>query len=113
MVHTAQMGSTTKAQIPLETGLALATKHKLNQHKKHEMYMANAEILCLEPNATYIPLTCVALVSRWVTQILGLVSGVFVFLDTNMLVKVTQNCRFGGATQRKAPTPVVLCHSGI
>ena len=35
--------------------------------------------------STYIPLTCVW-VSRWVTQILGLVSGVFAFFDTNMLV---------------------------
>ena len=31
------------------------------------MYMANARILHLGPNATYIPLTCVW-VSRWVTQ---------------------------------------------
>ena len=35
----------------------------------------------LGPNATYIPLACV-----WVSQILGFASGVFVFLDTNMLV---------------------------
>ena len=49
------------------------------------MYMPNARILLLEPNATYIPLTCVW-VSRWVTQILGLALGVFAFLDTNMLV---------------------------
>ena len=27
--------------------------------KKHEMYMANAKVLRLVPNATYIPLTCV------------------------------------------------------
>ena len=49
------------------------------------MYMPNVRILRLEPNATYIPLTCVW-VSLWVTQILGLASGVFAFLDTNMLV---------------------------
>ena len=36
-----------------------------------------------------------------VTQILA-------FLDTNMLVEVTQNRRIGGLTQHKAPTPVVL-----
>ena len=53
--------------------------------KIHEIYMVNAKILRLVPNATYIPLTCVW-VSRWVTQILGLASGVFAFLDTNMLV---------------------------
>ena len=49
------------------------------------MYMANAKVLGLVPNTTYIPLTCVW-VSRWVMQILGLASGVFAFLDTNMLV---------------------------
>ena len=53
--------------------------------KKHEMYMANAKVLRLVPNATYIQLTCVG-VSCLVTQILGLASGVFAFLDTNMLV---------------------------
>ena len=31
--------------------------------KKHEMYLANARNLCLVPNATYIPLTCV-----WVSR---------------------------------------------
>ena len=45
----------------------------------------NAKVLCLVPNAAYIPQTCVG-VSRWVTQILGLASGVFLFLDTNMSV---------------------------
>ena len=37
--------------IPLEMGFTLATQR--------EMYMANARNLCLAPNATYIPLTCV------------------------------------------------------
>ena len=60
--------------------------------------MANAKILHLEPNATYIPLTCVW-VSRWVTQILGLASGVFAFLDTNMLASPTRNPN--ARTQRK------------
>ena len=46
-----------KAHIPLETGFALGTKCKGNLHKKHEMYMANAKVLCWVPNATYIPLT--------------------------------------------------------
>ena len=46
-----------KAHIPLDTGFALATKRKRNQHKKHEMYMANAKMLLFEPNATYIPVT--------------------------------------------------------
>ena len=48
-----------KAHIPLETGFALATKRKGNQHKKKEMYIANAKILRWGPNATYVPLTCV------------------------------------------------------
>ena len=39
-----------------------------------------------------------------VTQILGLASGVFAFLDTNMLVSPTQNSGIGGLGQRKAPT---------
>ena len=38
-----------KAHIPLETGFALATQHKWNQHKKHEMYMADARILRWDP----------------------------------------------------------------
>ena len=50
-----------------------------------KMYMANTKVLRLVPNTTYIPLTCVG-ASRWVTKILGLASGVFAFLDTNMLV---------------------------
>ena len=44
-------------------GFALATQRELNQHKKNEMYMANARNLRLGPNATYIPLTCIG-VSR-------------------------------------------------
>ena len=32
--------------------------------KKHEMYMANAKILRLGPNATYIPLNCVGVMVR-------------------------------------------------
>ena len=62
-----------KAHIPLETAFALAT-----QHKQHEMYMPNARILLLEPNATYIPLTRVG-GWRLVTQLSRI-------LDTNMLV---------------------------
>ena len=38
-----------KADIPLETGFAMATQRKLNQHKKHDMYMANARILRWDP----------------------------------------------------------------
>ena len=68
------------------------------------MYMPNARILHLEPNATYIPLTCVW-VLRWVMQILGLASGVFAFLDNNMLVSFALGdakvCRWGSK-----PTPV-------
>ena len=41
--------------------------------KKNEMYMANANILRLEPNATYIPLTRVG-VLRWVTHIFSVFS---------------------------------------
>ena len=43
--------------------------------KKHEMYMANAKILHLEPNTTFIPLTRVG-VLRWVTHNLNTVMGV-------------------------------------
>ena len=38
-----------KAHIPPETGFALATKRKINKHKKHEMYMPNAS-----PNARHL-----------------------------------------------------------
>ena len=55
--------------------------------------MPNAKILRLEPNATYIPLTCVGF-RVGVTQILGLASGVFAFLDTDMLVCLTQKKSF-------------------
>ena len=51
-----------------------------------------------------------------VTQILGLALGVtqiLAFLDTNMFVSPTQNCGVGGLSQRKDPTQIVLCHSGI
>ena len=66
----------TKAHIPLEWGSRwLPNANEINTKKK-EMYMVNARNLHLGPNTTYIPLT----------QILGLASGVFAFLDTNMLV---------------------------
>ena len=42
------IGEKHKAHIPPETGFALATKRKGNQHKKHEMYMPNAS-----PNARH------------------------------------------------------------
>ena len=42
----------------------LGLRWQMKSTQKHEMYMANAKILRLEPNATYIPLTCVW-VSRW------------------------------------------------
>ena len=54
----------------------LATKRKGNQHKKHEMYMANAKIFRLGPIATYIPLTRVG-VLRFASSNAK---------DTNMLV---------------------------
>ena len=74
-------------------------------HKQHEIYMANAKILCLEPNATYFPLTCVW-VSRWVTQILGWASGVFAFLDTNMLVSFALGeAKFWRRGHCPTPTP--------
>ena len=44
-----------KAHISMETGFALATQHKWNQHKKHEMYIANNSPSHWGPNATYIP----------------------------------------------------------
>ena len=43
--------------------------------QKHEVYMANAKILRLEPNATYIPLIRVR-VLRWVMPILKFALGV-------------------------------------
>ena len=66
------------------------------------MYMANAKILCLLPNATYIPLTRVG----------GFVLGdaknfaTSYAKDTNMLVYLRE------VTQKYA-RQIVLCHSGI
>ena len=65
------------------------------------MYMANARILSLEPNANSL-----ILFSRWVTQILGLASGVFVFLDTNMLVSFALgDAKFWRRGHCPTPTP--------
>ena len=58
---------------------------------------------------------------RWgfalgVRQILCFACGVtqiLAFLDTNMLVYPTQNCGFGGLSQRQDLTPMVLRRSGI
>ena len=63
------------------------------------MYIANAKILRLGPNATYILLISIGGSHRGVVQILA-------FLDTNMLVLPTQISAFGGMTQHKAPTLV-------
>ena len=76
------------------------------------MYTANAKMLRLVPNAIYIPLTCVG-VSRWGNANFRFGVGVFAFLDTNMLVYLTQNSRVGGVTQRQTPTRRVSHHSGI
>ena len=49
-------------------------------------------------------------------QILGLTSGVMqilVFLDTNMFVSPSRDCGFGGLSQRKDLTRMVLRRSGI
>ena len=66
--------------------------------KKKEMYMANARILRLGPNTTYIPLTRVGILHWGVMQILVFALGgtqILVFLDTNMLVFPTQNFALG------------------
>ena len=39
----------------------LGPQREWNEHKQQEMYMANTKILRLGPNATYIPLTHIAL----------------------------------------------------
>ena len=55
---------------PYSTGNWVCVGHQTQMkstQKKHEMYMANAKILRLEPNVTYIPLTRVV-VLRWVKR---------------------------------------------
>ena len=47
--------STFKAHIPLETEFTLANQHKLNGHKQHGIYMANASPSHWGPNTTYLP----------------------------------------------------------
>ena len=80
--------------------------------KKHEMYMANTKNLRLGPNATYIPLTLgVWVFALGVTQIFGLVSGVtqiFAFLDTNMLVSLTQKLCHWGSRPKQGPYAKIL-----
>ena len=43
----------------MRTEFALGTTRGKKRDKQHEIYMANAKMLRLEPNATYIPLTFV------------------------------------------------------
>ena len=69
------------------------------------MYMANAKILHLGPNATYIPLTRIE-VSRWGKANFS----VFRYQHVGI---ANANFRVGVLTQRIAPTPVVLRCSGI
>ena len=42
----------------------LGNQRERNEHKQHEMYMANAKILHWGPNTTYIPLARIG-VLRW------------------------------------------------
>ena len=43
-----------KAPIPLETLFPLVTQRELNEHKQHEIYMANSIPSHWGPNGTYI-----------------------------------------------------------
>ena len=66
------------------------------------MYTPNASPNARRPNATYIPLTHVGVV----TQILGIAMGVtqiLGFLVTNMLVSLTQNCGVRGSKAKPGP----------
>ena len=66
--------------------------------------MPNTRNLRLGPNATYIPLTGVGGNAKFRFG----VGGKAVFLDTNMLVYLMQNCGVGGLSQRQDPTPRVF-----
>ena len=68
------------------------------------------------PNAEYIPPARVGVhvgYHRLTLGSPGFALGLPGFLDTNMLVRVTQNARVGGHTKREAPTRVVSRCSGI
>ena len=91
-----------KAHIPLDTGFALATQCKLNQHKKHEMYMANAKVLRLVPNATFIPLTRVGFLSTFFPQKIP-----------TCWYPQRKILAWGGIAQCEPPTPGILRRSGI
>ena len=79
-------------------------------HKQHEMYMANANHTLAYPTET---------IFHWLTLGLtlgpqglafgpnGLALGLPGFLDTNILVKVTQNRCVGGQDQCETPMRVV------
>ena len=83
----------------------LANQRKLNGHKQHEIYMANASPSRLGPNATLREMQ-ILVFALGVTQILP-------FLDTKILVSPTRNCGVGGLSQCEDPAQMVLRRSGI
>ena len=83
-----------KAHIQPETTFGLATQRKCNEHKQHEMYMANMFSLW------------VLALGQWGFALgrLGIAFGPQGYLETNMLVSAMQNSRNGGQAKREPPT---------
>ena len=78
------------------------------------MYMANAEIVGDPTQPLFHGRTLGVCVGGNTNFRFGVgVTQILAFLDTNMFVSPTQNCGVGGLSQRKDPTQIVLCHSGI
>ena len=73
-----------KAYIPPETAFAFRIQRKRKVDKQHEANMPCFALLCPRYGQR-----------EEVTQILGFTLGTRRFLDTNLLVLVTQNARFG------------------